>query len=133
MKKFVRVVGAAILRDGLILCAQRAAGGSLPLLWEFPGGKIEPNESPRQALIREVAEELQCGVEVGDLVITTTHTYDFAVVELSTFYCQISEGTPMLSEHEAIVWLAAKDLQKLRWAPADIPAVKLVEQKFFSQ
>lgn len=127
MGKQIHVVGAVILMDGLVLCAQRGEQGSLPGLWEFPGGKIEPGESPAIALEREIAEELSCVIEVGDLITTTAHEYDFGTVHLTTFYCRLASGTPTASEHAAIMWLAPADLATLEWAPADIPAVNLIQ------
>lgn len=129
MKKQINVVGAVIRRDGKILCAQRGLGGSLPGMWEFPGGKIETGETPREALQREIVEELQCQVSVGELVTTTSHDYDFGLVILTTFYCELVEGTPILSEHEAVSWLLPSELHTLVWAPADVPAVELVERE----
>lgn len=126
MKKQINVVGAVILRANLILCAQRGPSGSLPGLWEFPGGKVEADETPRAALEREIAEELLCQITVGDEVTTTTHEYDFGVVTLTTFYCELVEGTPQLTEHAEVRWLPADELMTLDWAPADIPAVELI-------
>ncbi|WP_102158057.1 (deoxy)nucleoside triphosphate pyrophosphohydrolase [Zhihengliuella halotolerans] len=127
MKKQINVVGAVIVKDGMILCAQRGEGSSLGGMWEFPGGKIEPEETPRDALQREIDEELKCQVRVGDEVTTTPHEYDFGVVTLTTFYCELIEGTPELTEHAAVKWLAPEDLGQLDWAPADIPAVDLIQ------
>ena len=127
MKKQINVVGAVIRRDGTILCAQRGLSGSLPGMWEFPGGKIEPGETPKEALEREIVEELECRVHVGDLITTTTHEYDFGVVSLTSFFCELLEGSPVLTEHAAVVWLEPSELQSLEWAPADIPAVALIE------
>ncbi|GGD22432.1 (deoxy)nucleoside triphosphate pyrophosphohydrolase [Nocardioides daphniae] len=129
MKKHIDVVGAVILRDGLILCAQRGGTGTLAGLWEFPGGKIEPNESPRAALIREIREELLCDVEVTDQITTTHHEYDFGVVTLTTFYGQLLSGEPALTEHQNITWLPPSELHRLEWAPADIPAVRLIQEQ----
>lgn len=126
MKRHINVVGAVIVRDGLVLCAQRGQHGSLPGLWEFPGGKIEPDETAREALEREIDEELRCVVEVGDEVTTTSHEYDFGVVTLTTFYCRLVDGDPVLTEHDSITWLAPNALDTLAWAPADIPAVKQI-------
>jgi len=125
--RLINVVGAVIARDGEILCAQRGLTGSLPGMWEFPGGKIEPGESPRAALEREIAEELECVVSVGEEVTTTTHEYDFGIVTLTTFYCELLDGTPNLTEHAQIVWLPPAELDALDWAPADIPAVALIQ------
>lgn len=128
MAKHVEVVGAVIVRDGLILCAQRGLSGALGGMWEFPGGKIEPGESPRDALMRELREELDCVIQVGDKVTTTTHEYDFATITLTTFWCELMSGDPVLTEHEDVVWLAPKDLSTLHWAPADVPAVDLIAE-----
>ena len=99
-------------------------------LWEFPGGKIEPDETARAALEREIVEELQCIVEVGDEITTTTYEYDFASVTLTTFYCGLIDGTPQLTEHVSIRWLPPSELDELDWAPADVPAMALVRARF---
>ena len=125
--KKIDVVGAVVIDRGMILCAQRGAAGALPGLWEFPGGKIEPGETPREALRREIEEELRCVVEVGDHVATTTHAYEFATVTLTTFYCELVSGTPVQTEHAATAWLAPADLGTLEWAPADVPAVRRIQ------
>jgi 8-oxo-dGTP diphosphatase len=122
----IEVVGAVIVDDGLVLCAQRGPHGALAGLWEFPGGKIEPNETARDALEREIDEELRCVVEVGNEVTTTSHEYAFGVVTLTTFFCRLVDGVPQLTEHAAIKWLPAADLSTLEWAPADIPAVERI-------
>jgi 8-oxo-dGTP diphosphatase len=126
-KKRIAVVGAVVIHQGLVLCAQRGANGSLAGMWEFPGGKIEPGETAREALVREIDEELSCAVRVGGQIATTSYEYDFAIVELTTFYCDLVSGTPRLSEHAAIKWLPPAGLGALEWAPADIPAVKQIE------
>jgi len=128
MAKLVEVVGAVIVRDGRVLCAQRGNAGALPGKWEFPGGKIEQGEAPHDALVRELAEELLCEVAVGDLVTTTVHDYDFATISLTTFICELRAGEPVLTEHSAVVWLAPDELHTLDWAPADVPAVRLLAQ-----
>lgn len=96
-------------------------------MWEFPGGKIELGESPREALQREIDEELLCQVSVGEEVVATTHEYEFGVVTLTTFYCALVEGTPELTEHAAVKWLEPADLLNLEWAPADLPAVERIQ------
>ncbi|MBN9105515.1 MAG: (deoxy)nucleoside triphosphate pyrophosphohydrolase [Propionibacteriaceae bacterium] len=121
----VEVVGAVIIRDGRVYCAQRASG-PLAGLWEFPGGKVEPGETPQQALAREVREELGCVVRVGRLVETTTHTYDFAKITLSTFECSVVSGHPRRLEHARSRWLGSEDLGNLDWAPADMPTARRV-------
>jgi len=126
VSKEISVVGAVIVRDGLILCAQRRLTGRLGGMWEFPGGKVEPGESPRDALIREIREELCCDVVVGEQIITTTHAYDFGTVTLTTFWCELVGGTPILTEHAAVRWLSRSELEAIEWAPADLPAVEIV-------
>ena len=124
--KEISVVGAVISREGQVLCARRGPQGSLAGMWEFPGGKIEPGETPRDALIREIDEELGCEITVGDEVTTTRHVYDFGAVTLTTFWCELVDGTPTLTEHAEVRWLAPADLGQLEWAPADIPAVEII-------
>jgi 8-oxo-dGTP diphosphatase len=126
VRKQINVAGAVIVRDGLILCAQRGPHGVLGGMWEFPGGKIEPGETAREALVREIDEELRCEVAVGDLITTTTHDYDFATITLTSFWCELVAGEPVLTEHAAVQWRAPDDLAELAWAPADIPAVQIV-------
>ncbi len=122
----IDVVGAVIVRDGLVLCAQRGPDGSLPGKWEFPGGKVEHGESGRLALEREIDEELQCVVEVGDEVATTRYDDGRVVVVLTTYWCRIVSATPQPTEHAALRWVAPAELGGLDWAPADVPAVELV-------
>lgn len=130
MKKQINVVGAVIVRQGEVLCAQRGAAGALPGMWEFPGGKVELGESPQAALEREIEEELRCRVRVGELVVSTTHEYDFGEVILTTFLCGLLEGAPTVTEHASIRWVAPDHLEQLEWAPADIEAVRRVRSMF---
>lgn len=129
-KKEIQVVGAVVLKDEKILCAQRGDRGSLAGMWEFPGGKIEPGESARDALGREITEELECQVNVGREITTTVHEYDFGIVSLTTFYCELVGGEPILTEHAAVQWLPPEELHQLDWAPADIPAIRIIEADF---
>lgn len=128
MVKRINVVGAVIVSDGRVLCAQRGSAGNLAGRWEFPGGKVEPGEAPRAALEREITEELHCDVEVGEQVTTTTYAYDFGIVTLTTFYCRLLAGVPKLTEHAAITWLPPTELRTIEWAPADLPAVARIEK-----
>lgn len=130
MKKDIYVVGAVILENGKILCAQRGMTKSLGNMWEFPGGKIEEGETPQGALRREIEEEMLCTVEIGDLIEETIYEYDFGIVHLTTFYCKLLKGRPTLTEHIAIEWLKPNELKKLEWAPADIPAVNKIMKDF---
>jgi 8-oxo-dGTP diphosphatase len=128
MKK-IDVVGAVILNQhNEILCALRSQHMSLPGLWEFPGGKIEPGESPEGSLAREIEEELGCVVEVGDLVADVIHPYPTVIVRLLTYFCKISSGSPTAKEHEKLMWLPASKLDTLKWAPADLPTIEALKK-----
>ena len=119
----ISVVGAVILSEGKILSAQRKIGGPLGGFWEFPGGKVEEGESSREALVRELMEELEAEVKIIREICKTTHHYDFAVVELTTFLCEIHDGRLKNKEHEEIRWLSIDDLETVEWAPADLPTI----------
>jgi len=124
----VQVVGAVIERDGLIFCTQRATG-PLAGLWEFPGGKVEPGETKQEALRREILEELEGLVIVGDQVASGVWKYDHVTIALTTFRCKLeTNSVPRLSEHSAAQWVAPAALGKLEWAPADIASVRAIEE-----
>jgi 8-oxo-dGTP diphosphatase len=129
MPKQIDVVGAVIVRDGLVFCAQRGPGSALGGMWEFPGGKLEPGESAEAALEREIREELACRVIVGDEITSTAYEYEFGIVHLTTYYCELAEGEPAISEHKAALWLPPSMLDSIEWAPADMPAVDLVRRE----
>lgn len=127
--KQVDVVGAVIANEqGEILCAQRSESMAQPGLWEFPGGKIEPGESPAECLRREIREELRCEIAVGDLVADVTHPYPTVTVRLITYRARLTAGTPTPAEHARLVWLPVSELGSLTWAPADIPTVERLKQ-----
>ena len=126
MSSVIRVVAAVFCRDNTVLACRKAPGTSLAGYWEFPGGKIEPGESAEQALAREIAEELSLRTRVGEKITTTTHEYDFATIELTTYYCEILDGTPQLLDHDETRWVRKEEALSLQWAPADIPAVNMV-------
>jgi 8-oxo-dGTP diphosphatase len=113
------VVGAAILRDGRVLAARRTSPAAAAGRWEFPGGKVEPGETPEAALVREVAEELGCRVEVtgwlaGEVPIGTSHMLTVALATLV-------DGEPDPVEHDLVRWLAAAELGEVDWLEADRP------------
>lgn len=130
VKKEINVVGAVVVNNGKVLSARRSPSMSLAGLWEFPGGKIEPGETPQDALTREMREELLCSVEVGEQVESTRHEYEFGFVTLTTFYSTIDEGEPRLTEHSEIRWIPAAELDSVEWAPADVPAVEKIMRDF---
>jgi 8-oxo-dGTP diphosphatase len=125
-KRSITVVGAVLLDGDRIFCTQRGPG-SLDGYWEFPGGKIEGNETPEDALKREILEELACTIAVGDVIARTTHEYDFAFVTLTTYRCSLVSGTPTLSEHSDARWLLPSELDSVEWAPADLPTVNTLQ------
>ncbi|WP_031546572.1 (deoxy)nucleoside triphosphate pyrophosphohydrolase [Salinicoccus luteus] len=128
MKKYIKVVGAVIVNEkDEILCAQRPEGKNLALMWEFPGGKVEEGEAPAEALERELMEEMDCEIEVGERITTTVHEYDFGTVELTTYYAKQLSGDIQLLEHIDMKWLPRRDIEALDWAPADIPAIELIK------
>ena len=134
MKKIIKVVGAILIKEGRILCAQRGGAKSLPFLWEFPGGKIEQGESPHQALIRELSEELLIEVELEATIFdAVSYEYDFGVVNLTTIIGKLKSGEPVLTEHQEIRWLSPEELFGVEWAPADIPIVKQLSKMHFNQ
>lgn len=121
----IDVVGAVIRNAaGEVLCALRSQRMSMPGFWEFPGGKIEPDETPEEALRREIAEELGCQVTVGALVADASYTYPNAVVRLRTYEATVLAGEPRPREHERLAWLMPAALANLTWAPADLPTVR---------
>lgn len=126
MGREINVVGAVIVNDGRVLCAQRGPDGSLPGMWEFPGGKIEEHETPADALVREIREELNCEVTLEEEITTTSYEYDFGTVTLTTFYCRLTRGHPQISEHETFEWATPVELDRFDWAPADIPTVEII-------
>lgn len=127
--KDIEVVGAILVRDQKILCAQRGGEKSLAYLWEFPGGKIEAGETPQVALKRELMEELKIEVSIADDIFDqSSFEYDFGRVHLTTILCQLKGSEPILTEHVAIKWVAPSELPLLDWAPADLPAVAKLSQ-----
>ncbi|KQW49202.1 DNA mismatch repair protein MutT [Nocardioides sp. Root1257] len=113
------VVGAAIIRDGRVLAARRTAPPATAGRWELPGGKVEPGETPDEALVREIREELGCTVAVvgwlpGAVPIGERHELRVAVVDLV-------DGEPEPHEHDAVRWLAADELEDVDWLEPDVP------------
>ena len=128
-KKIINVVAAAIERDGKIFCAQRPEGKSLGGFWEFPGGKLEIGESPEQALVREIKEELNSEIEIISYINEASYDYDFGTVVMKTYHAKLISGNLELLEHQNSTWLAPDELATLNWAPVDRPAVELLSNK----
>ena len=129
----IPVTGAVIIRDGTVFAAQRGPGKALAGKWEFPGGKIEPGETPEVSLARELKEELLIDATVGPHITTTEHTYGFGTIRLSTFRCALTgDQEPTLTEHADSRWVPIDELASLDWAPADVPAVDLIIKTYGS-
>lgn len=112
------VVGVAVVRGGRVLAARRTDGG-----WEFPGGKVEPGESPEEAAVREIAEELDCAVELTGWLEPEVEIRAGLVLRVATARLREGEPVPRAGEHDAIRWLAPDELDRVDWLPADRPFV----------
>lgn len=117
-RKRIEVVAAIILEKEKIFATQRGYG-EFKDGWEFPGGKMEQGESPQQALIREIKEELDTEIEVGDLIDTVEYDYPTFHLTMHCFLCTIKSGDLVLKEHEAAKWLTRETLDSVDWLPAD--------------
>lgn len=103
---------------------------SMPLKWEFPGGKIDEGENPEECLKRELIEELGVEISIGEPLPVRTHHYPLFTVTLYPFICEIVSGEITLHEHSAMVWLAREELHKLDWAEADWPVIDEYQKQF---
>lgn len=119
-----RVACALIERGGRLLSVQRSATMSLPLKWEFPGGKIESNESPADCLRRELREELGVEAEIGEPLPVFAHDYPAFSVVLHPFRCRPPAGPMILHEHVAARWLSPAEVLSVDWAEADLPVLE---------
>lgn len=109
---------------GQVLVTQRSAYMPLPLKWEFPGGKIEDNETAEECLIREIREELNIEIEITSALSPNDHQYPNKLIRLIPFICKKTGGEIILKEHANYKWLDVKDLLDLEWAEADVPVVE---------
>jgi len=116
--KTVRVAAAIIIHEDKIFATQRGYG-EFKDGWEFPGGKVEAGETPQQALIREIREELDTEIAVGELVDTVEYDYPAFHLSMDCFLCRVKSGNLVLKEHEAARWLTRENLNSVDWLPAD--------------
>lgn len=125
-KPHFHVVCALLERGGRVLAAQRPAGKSQGLLWEFPGGKLEPGEAPEAALVREIREELRVEIVLGARLPDAVHDYGRFAITLTPFRATLRDAAaePHAAEHAALRWCAPEELRGLDWAPADVPIVE---------
>ena len=121
--KTIEVVAAIITHNDQIFATQRGYG-EFKDGWEFPGGKMEPGETPQQALMREIREELDTEIEVGSLVETVEYDYPNFHLTRHCFLCTIRSGELVLKEHEAAKWLTRAELDSVDWLPADVKVVE---------
>ena len=129
--KTIRVVAAVILRQnngkGEIFATQRGYG-EFEGGWEFPGGKIESGETSQEALVREIKEELDADITVGDLIATVEYDYPNFHLSMDCFWCKLQSDHVELNEHEDAKWLSKEELDSVEWLPADVTLVEKISQ-----
>ncbi len=125
-----QVVAALIWQEGRFLICQRPAHKARGLLWEFVGGKVEPGETPQQALIRECREELDITVAVGDVFWQVIHAYPDLTIQLTVFCATIQTGTPRLLEHMDARWITPKEIPQYDFCPADTDILQKIVEKY---
>ena len=131
--KTIRVVAAIIKAinekgEPIIFATQRGYG-EFKGGWEFPGGKIEEGETPKQALIREIREELETEIAVGELIDTIEYDYPTFHLSMDCFWAEVVSGDLVLKEHEAAKWLTKAELDSVEWLPADIALIEKIREK----
>ncbi len=127
-KKTIKVV-AAIIRKGDKIFATQRGYGDFKDGWEFPGGKVEPGESSKEALVREIKEELDADINVGDLLTTVEYDYPQFHLSMDCFWATLVEGSEMkLLEHEAAKWLTRDQLDSVEWLPADTAVIDIIKE-----
>lgn len=126
--KTIHVV-AAVIRDGDRIFATQRGYGDWKDFWEFPGGKIEPGEKPEEALRREILEELDTVIEVGEKLTTIEYDYPSFHLSMDCYWASVTEGSLVLKEHEAARWLDRDSLDCVNWLPADMSVVALIHKR----
>ena len=127
--KTIRVVAAVIcdcFDEKSKIFATARGYGELKGGWEFPGGKIEPGETPQEALKREIMEELDTEIAVGELIDTIEYDYPDFHLSMDCFWCEIVKGDLVLKEHEAAKWLTKEKMGDVEWLPADVTVIKAI-------
>ena len=124
--KIINVVAAIIIKDGQVLATQRGYG-EFQGWWEFPGGKIESGEGLKDALVREIREELEAEISVGELLQTIEWDYPNFHLIMHCFVCSLISESLHLNEHEAAAWLTKETLHSVKWLPADEGILRKIE------
>ncbi|MBR3563430.1 MAG: (deoxy)nucleoside triphosphate pyrophosphohydrolase [Clostridia bacterium] len=125
----VNVAAAVMIRDGKIFATERGYGDYKDW-WEFPGGKIEENESPRDAVSREIVEELGVSIDVGDRIYVVEYDYPDFHLHMEAFACTITGGEIELREHENALWLDMESIDSVRWLPADEEMIEYLKDNW---
>ncbi len=125
--KTIKVVAAIIIENGNVFATQRGYG-EFKDGWEFPGGKVEANETPEDALVREIKEELDTEIEVLELLDTVEYDYPKFHLSMECFICKMKSGDLILKEHEAAKWLTKETLDSVDWLPADEGLIGKIEE-----
>ena len=125
--KTIEVVASIIHQNGTILATQRGYG-DFKGLWEFPGGKIEPGETPEEALCREIQEELGITISVENHICTIEYDYPNFHLTMYCYWCSIEQGELILNEHQSARWLEKSEWESVEWLPADIEVVKEIQK-----
>ena len=128
--KTIRVVAAVIRCEDKIFATARGYG-EFKGQWEFPGGKIEPGETPQQALVREIKEELETDIKVGELIGTIEYDYPAFHLSMDCFWCEVIEGKLVLKEAEDAKWLSKDELDSVQWLPADITLIERFKREIY--
>ena len=125
--KTIEVVAAIIIKSRKVFATQRGYG-EFKGWWEFPGGKIESGEGSKEALVREIREELDAEIEVGELLETVEWDYPNFHLTMHCFICSLMSESMHLNEHEAAAWLTRGTLRSVKWLPADEGLIPLIEE-----
>src|SRR5699024_10065833 len=122
-------VAAAIIRSGHKIFATQRGYGEFKDGWEFPGGKIEAGETPQEALVREIREELDAEIQVGEKIDCVAYDYPAFHLSMECFWARIRSGELTLKEHEAARWLSREELDSVDWLPADLSLIRKIREQ----